>query len=42
MLRSVTLEGIWLPFVILTTMAVVVFGAATARMRYILTHGGAH
>lgn len=41
MLRSVTLEGIWLPFVILTAMAVVVFGAATARMRYILTHGGA-
>lgn len=41
MLRSVTLEGIWLPFVILAAMAVVVFGAATARMRYILTHGGA-
>ena len=41
MLRSVTLEGIWLPFVILAAMAVVVFGAATARMRYVLTHGGA-
>lgn len=41
MLRSVTLEGIWLPFVILAAMAVVVFGAATAQMRYILTHGGA-
>ena len=41
MLRSVTLEGIWLPFVILAAMAVVVFGAATTQMRYILTHGGA-
>ena len=41
MLRSATLEGIWFPLVILIAMAIVVFGAATARMRYTLTHGGA-
>lgn len=39
MLRGAGLEQLWLPLVILTLMALVAFGAATARMRHILTHG---
>ncbi|MDR2566297.1 MAG: ABC transporter permease [Bifidobacteriaceae bacterium] len=41
MLRDATLGSLWPPAVILVGMAVVVFGAATARMRFALTHGGA-
>lgn len=41
MLRGAGLNSLWLPLVILAAMAVVAFGASTARMRYALTHGGA-
>ncbi|GAA2516764.1 ABC-2 type transport system permease protein [Rarobacter incanus] len=41
MLRDAGLDSLWLPLAILTLMAVVAFGAATARMRFSLTHGGA-
>ncbi|SER99389.1 ABC-2 type transport system permease protein [Propionibacterium cyclohexanicum] len=41
MLRGAGLGSLWLPLAILTAMAVVAFGASTARMRYSLTHGGA-
>ncbi len=41
MLRDADLSSLWLPLVVLTAMAVLAFGAATARMRYSLTHGGA-
>ncbi|MEK0277978.1 ABC transporter permease [Bifidobacterium mongoliense] len=41
MLRGAGLNSLWLPLVILAAMAVVAFGASTARMRYSLTHGGA-
>lgn len=41
MLRDAGLDTLWLPLAILTVMAVVAFGAATARMRFSLTHGGA-
>lgn len=40
MLRDAGIESLWLPLTILTGMAIVVFGAATWRMRYTLTHGG--
>jgi ABC-2 type transport system permease protein len=41
MLRGAGLNSLWLPLVILAAMAVVAFGASTARMRYSLTHRGA-
>lgn len=41
MLRDAGLTSLWLPLVILTGMAIIAFGAATARMRFSLTHGGA-
>lgn len=41
MLRDADLGSLWLPLVVLAGMAVVAFGAATARMRFSLTHGGA-
>ncbi|MDR0960411.1 MAG: ABC transporter permease [Propionibacteriaceae bacterium] len=41
MLRGAGLDSLWLPLTILAVMAVVVFGVATARMRFSLTHGGA-
>ena len=41
MIRGADLTTLWLPFVILTVIAIVAFGAATARMRHSLTHGGA-
>lgn len=41
MLRDAGLDSLWLPLAILTVMAVVAFGASTARMRFSLTHGGA-
>ena len=41
MLRDAGLDSLWLPLAILTFMAIVAFGAATARMRFSLTHGGA-
>lgn len=40
MLRGAGLDSLWLPLVILVVMAVVVFGAATARMAHSLRHGG--
>lgn len=41
MLRAADLGTLWLPLAILIGMAVVAFGAATTRMRFSLTHGGA-
>lgn len=41
MLRGAGIDSFWLPLVILGGMAVFAFGAATARMRFLLTHGGA-
>lgn len=41
MLRDAGLDSLWLPFAILAAMAILAFGAATARMRFSLTHGGA-
>ncbi len=41
MLREAGVESLWLPLVILTGMAIIAFGAATTRMRFSLTHGGA-
>ncbi|SJN10123.1 ABC-2 type transporter [Leucobacter sp. 7(1)] len=41
MLRDAQIDSLWLPILILVGMAVVAFGAATVRMRRILTHGGA-
>lgn len=41
MLRGADLTSLWLPLTVLTVMAIVAFGAATARMRHTLTHGGA-
>ncbi|QIM16871.1 ABC transporter permease [Leucobacter insecticola] len=41
MLRDAGLDSLWLPLTVLAVMAVVAFGAATARMRHSLTHGGA-
>lgn len=41
MLRGADLTSLWFPLTILTAMAIVAFGAATTRMRYSLTHGGA-
>jgi ABC-2 type transport system permease protein len=41
MLRGADLTSLWLPLLVLTVMAVVMFSAATARMRHALTHGGA-
>lgn len=41
MLREAGVESLWLPLVILTGMAIIAFGAASTRMRFSLTHGGA-
>ena len=41
LLRGAPVTSLGLPFLILTVMAVVIFGAATLRMRHSLTHGGA-
>ncbi|MDR1633363.1 MAG: ABC transporter permease [Bifidobacteriaceae bacterium] len=41
MLRGATLSSLWPAAVILVGMATVVFAAATARMRFVLVHGGA-
>lgn len=41
MLRGAGIDSFWLPLVILGGMAVFAFGAATARTRFLLTHGGA-
>lgn len=41
MLRNATLGTLWGPLSILIVQAVVVFGVATWRMRFSLTHGGA-
>ncbi|MFT0848234.1 ABC transporter permease [Actinomycetaceae bacterium L2_0104] len=41
MLRGAGLDSLWLPLLILSVLAVAAFGAATARMRRSLTHGGA-
>ncbi|MEZ7898063.1 MAG: ABC transporter permease [Flaviflexus sp.] len=41
MLRGAGIDSFWLPLVILGGMAVFAFGAATARMRFSPTHGGA-
>lgn len=41
MLRDAGLDSLWLPLAILAGMAIIAFGAATARMRFTLTHGGA-
>lgn len=41
MLRDATLDSLWLPLTILAAMAVLAFGAATTRMRFSLTNGGA-
>ncbi len=41
MLRGAGLDTLWPPLTILAGMAVLVFGAATLRMRRSLTHGGA-
>lgn len=41
MLRGADLDNLLLPLAILTVMAIAAFGAATARMRFSLTHGGA-
>lgn len=41
MLRGAGLESLWPPLAILSTMALVAFGAAMMRMRYSLAHGGA-
>ena len=41
MLRDASFDSLWLPFAILAAMAILAFGAATARMRFSLTHGGA-
>jgi ABC-2 type transport system permease protein len=41
MLRDATLGSLWLPAVVLIGMAGVAFGAASARMRFALTRGGA-
>ncbi|GAB2515980.1 Inner membrane transport permease YbhR [Corynebacterium atrinae] len=41
MLRGADLTSLWLPLTILAAMAIVAFGASTARMRHTLTHGGA-
>ncbi|MDO5719340.1 MAG: ABC transporter permease [Actinomycetaceae bacterium] len=41
MLRDATVATLWLPLAILAFQAVLVFGVATGRMRYALTHGGA-
>lgn len=41
MLRGAGLDTLWLPLTVLAGMAVLVFGAATLRMRHSLTHGGA-
>lgn len=40
MLRGAGLETMWLPLAIMAAMALGIFGAATARMRYSLAHGG--
>ncbi|WP_350257267.1 ABC transporter permease [Scrofimicrobium sp. R131] len=40
MLRGAGVSSLWLPLLILTGMAVVIFTGATARMHYALTHGG--
>lgn len=41
MLRDAGLNSLWPALTILAAMAVFAFGAATARMRHSLTHGGA-
>lgn len=41
MLRGASLQDLWLPLTVLALEAVVIFGFATLRMRYVLTHGGA-
>ena len=41
MLRGAGLDTLWFPLTVLAGMAVLVFGAATLRMRHALTHGGA-
>ncbi|MFT8356155.1 ABC transporter permease [Bifidobacterium aquikefiri] len=41
MLRGASFQDLWMPLVILAIEAVVIFGFATMRMRFILTHGGA-
>lgn len=41
MLRAAPVASLWLPFLVLTALAVVVFTGATIRMRRTLTHGGA-
>jgi ABC-2 type transport system permease protein len=41
MLRGASLSSLWMPLVVLTAEAVVIFGASTLRMRRMLTHGGA-
>lgn len=41
MLRAAHLDTLWVSLVVLVGMAIFTFGAATVRMRYALTHGGA-
>lgn len=41
MLRGAGVDSLWLPLSILIAMAILAFGASTARMRFSLTHGGA-
>lgn len=41
MIRGADMGSLWLPFTILTALAVLAFGLAIARMRRLLTHGGA-
>jgi ABC-2 type transport system permease protein len=40
MLRGAELSSLWIALTILAAQAVVIFGAATLRMRRLLTHGG--
>lgn len=40
LLRDAGIDSLWLPLLIVTVMAVAVFGSATARMRFSLTRGG--
>lgn len=41
LLRGAGPDALWLPLLILTAQAVLIFGVATARMRFSLSHGGA-
>lgn len=40
MIRGSSLESLWPPLLILAAQAIVIFGAATVRMHFLLTHGG--